>query len=104
MANKQIANLKFTVDPAALREIVSSGQLLEFANATAAEAASQIKAQLVQHVAEGALNPEGLKGGASVELNYVMMDGPGYGTGKPPVKIPHVTVVVVPNPFPFPGL
>ena len=35
MDNKEIATLKFTVDPAALREIISGGRLLEFANTVA---------------------------------------------------------------------
>lgn len=101
MENKEIATLKLTVDPTALREIISSGRLLEFANTVASNAASQINAQLVQHVAEGALKAEGLKGGASVDAHYLMMEGGGYGTGHPPIKIPPAVIVVtLPNPFP----
>ncbi len=86
MANKQIAKLSLTVEPDALREIISSGRLLEFASTAAAEAAAQINAQLVQRVAEAALKPDGLKSGVSVDVAYrtVMIDGePGFGTGVP---------------------
>lgn len=83
MEHKHIANLNLTVEPAALREIVSSGRLLEFANTAAAEAATQINAQLVQHVAEAAVKQKGLEGGATVNIAYefVVIDGePGFGT------------------------
>jgi hypothetical protein len=96
MANKdkEIATLKLTVDPNALQEIISSGRLLEFANTAAAQAAAHINAQLVQHVAEGALKQESLKGGVSVDVSYrsVLVDGePGFGTHPPgPRHPPHV--------------
>jgi hypothetical protein len=83
---KDIAKLSLTVDPVALREIISSGRLLEFANAAAAQAAAQINAQLVQHVSEGALKPDSLKSGVSVDFSYrsVVIDGePGFGTHPP---------------------
>ena len=85
MDTKDIATLKLTVDPKALQEIISSGRLLEFANTAAAQAAIQISAQLVQHVAEGALKQESLKGGVSVDVTYrsVLIDGePGFGVGQ----------------------
>ena len=91
MENKEIATLKLTVDPDALREIISSGRLLEFATTAAAQAATQINAQLVQHVAEGALKQESLKGGLSVEFSYrsVIIDGePGFGTHPPGPRHP----------------
>jgi hypothetical protein len=91
MANGHIATLKLTVDPDALRKIISDGRLLEFANTAAAQAAAHINQQLVQHVAEGALQVDALKGGVSVDVSYVpvLIDGePGFGThppGHPPV-------------------
>ena len=95
MEGKNIGKLSLTVEPDALREIISSGRLLEFANAAAAEAAAQIHVQLVQHVAEAALKPDGLKDRAiSVEASYrqVLIDGePGFGT-HPPVRPPHFKV------------
>jgi hypothetical protein len=95
MANKQIAKLSLHVDPDALREIISSGRLMDFANTAAAQAADQINAQLVQHIAEAALKPEGLKAGVSVDVAYrsVIIDGePGFGT-VPPGRGPHPPVV-----------
>jgi hypothetical protein len=91
MDTKDIATLKLTVDPKALQEIISSGRLLEFANTAAGQAAAQINAQLVQHVAEGALKQESLKGGVSVDVTYrsVLIDGePGFGTHPPGPRHP----------------
>ena len=103
MENSQIASLSLKVDPDALRSIVSSGRLMEFTNAVAAEAANQISAQLVQHVAEGPSKDQ--QGGASVEVHYVMMEGGSYGFTPPghhpPIATPvNKTVIVVNLPFP----
>jgi hypothetical protein len=65
--NNQIASLSPKVDPEALRSIVSSGRLYEFANAVAAEAASQISAQLVQHAADGPSKDQ--PGGKSIDVH-----------------------------------
>lgn len=84
---KDIAKLSLTVDPEALREIIASGRIAEFANTAAAEAAAHINAQLVQHVVEGAQKTDGLKQGVSVQVTYrsVVIDGePGFGT------VPHL--------------
>jgi hypothetical protein len=99
MENKKIGTLKFTVEPKALREIVASGRLLEFATTAAAAASSQITAQLVQQVSQGASHPtEG--GGAHVEIRYIEMEGGMYGNGghHPPIVFPHPTTVLLPNP------
>jgi hypothetical protein len=91
MDTKDIATLKLTVDPKALHEIITSGRLLEFANTAAAQAATQISAQLVQQVAEGALRKESLTGGMSVDVTYrsVLVDGePGFGTHPPGPRHP----------------
>lgn len=83
MADDQIANLTLEVNPEALRSVIASGRLLEFADTVAAQASSQISAQLVQRVAEGALDPERLSSGVAAEVSYrlVIGDGePGYGT------------------------
>jgi hypothetical protein len=81
--NKQIASLSLHVDPEALRSIISSGRLLEFADTVAAQAAAQISAQLVQHVADGALRADGLKDGVAAAVSYRLVTGdgePGFGT------------------------
>ncbi len=83
MENKQIANLKLSVDPQALRSIISGGRLLEFADTIATQAAAQISAQLIQHVAEAALQPKGLESGVGAEVSYLFVVGdgePGFGT------------------------
>jgi hypothetical protein len=87
MEGKSLANLTLKVDPAALREIVAKGELLKFADAVAAQAASQISAQIVWHVAQGAT--EGVV--AEVAYREVFVDGePGYGTGRFPPRPPVV--------------
>jgi hypothetical protein len=86
---EQIATLKLTVDPAALRKIISSGRLAEFAHIAAIQAANQINAQLVQQIAEGAMNAEATTGGVSVDVRYVFSDGePGFGTHPPGPRPP----------------
>ncbi|MGD0301377.1 MAG: hypothetical protein ABSE86_30230 [Bryobacteraceae bacterium] len=89
--DEQIATLKLTVEPAALRKIISSGRLAEFAHIAAIQAANQINAQLVQHIAEGAVNADGMKGAISVDVRYVFSDGePGFGTHPPGPRPPIV--------------
>ncbi len=81
--SKQIASLSLHVDPEALRSIISSGRLLEFADTVATQAAAQISAQLVQHVANGALRADSLKDGVSAAVSYRLVTGdgePGFGT------------------------
>jgi hypothetical protein len=81
MEDKQIATLKFTVDPKALQEIISAGRLFEFATTAAAEAAAQINAQVVEHVASVAVQPRVL---AELSVNTVFIDGDrGFGTHPP---------------------
>jgi hypothetical protein len=75
--------LSLHVDPEALRSIISSGRLLEFADTVATQAAAQISAQLVQRVADGALRTDGLKEGVSAAVSYRLVTGdgePGFGT------------------------
>jgi hypothetical protein len=84
-----IANLTFRVEPEALRSIISSGRLLEFADTVAAQAAAQISAQLVQHIAEGALGTKGLESGTGAEVSYILVTGdgePGFGTSPRPPR------------------
>jgi hypothetical protein len=92
MENTPIANLKLNVDPEALRAIIASGRLLEFADTVAKQAAAQISSQLVQHVAEAGLQPNGLKSGVSADVSYLFVVGdgePGFGTRPRP---PHWVV------------
>jgi len=97
MSENQIANLTLTVDPGALRSIIETGRLLEFADTVARQAASQISAQLVQHVAAAALKPQPELGGVSAQVHYVSVIGdgePGFGTHPRP---PRFVVSVAPE-------
>jgi hypothetical protein len=91
MEGKSLANLTLKVDPAALREIIANGELLKFVDAVAAQAASQISAQIVWYVAQA--RPEGAADGvvAKVEFHEIFSDGDkGFGTGRFPHPWPPV--------------
>lgn len=84
MPSQDIATLKLTVDPDALRKIISEGRLMEFSAAVASSAAAQINAELVKNVAEAASARSGQ--GLAVDIAYrsVVIDGePGFGTHPP---------------------
>jgi hypothetical protein len=85
----ELGTLSLTIKPEALRSIIASGRLLELAGKVATEAAAQISAQLVEHVASAALQPEALKVGASANVSFIF-EGGDFGT-KPPR--PHWGVV-----------
>lgn len=86
---KEIGNLSLTIQPAALRNAIESGRLLELADTVSREAALQISAQIVQHVAEAAIKPELAKGGLSASASFVFEEGD-YGTVPPR---PHFGIV-----------
>lgn len=95
MEGKSLANLTLKVDSAALREIIAKGELLKFADAVAAQAAAQISAQIVWHVAEAQGRAEVATDNvvAEVAFSEVFVDGePGFGTGRFPPKWPPVVV------------
>jgi hypothetical protein len=97
MEDKNIASLTLKVDPEALRSIISSGRLLEFASTVADQAAAQISAQLVQRVAESALGSGFLESGVGAEVSYRVVTGdgePGFGTVP---RHPHWVVSSVEN-------
>jgi hypothetical protein len=90
MPSQDIATLKLTVDPDALKKIISEGRLMEFSAAVASSAAAQINAELVKHVAEATHVAEAASArsgqGLSVNIAYrsVVIDGePGFGTHPP---------------------
>ncbi|HKV42295.1 MAG TPA: hypothetical protein VJX67_24035 [Blastocatellia bacterium] len=92
MAHKEIGKLTLTVEPEALRTIISSGRLLEFVETAGKQAAAQIASQLVQQVGEAAVSARELKTGASVGFAYVAFDGdPGFG------NVPHLPHVPRPG-------
>lgn len=99
MARGEIGKLTLNLDAEALKKVVSEGRILELADTMAREAAAQISAQIVNHVAKAALAPGSL-GGVSAEVAYVVGDEGGFGTHPPR---PHWGVVnlgsVLPNPL-----
>ena len=82
MASTEVGKLTLTVEPEALREAIAQGRLLELADKLATQAAAQISAQLVDHVAKAALAPKGLEGAASISFAYAL-EGGDYGTRPP---------------------
>ena len=89
MEGNHIANLTLTVDQGALRSIIESGRLLEFTDTVARQAAAQISAQLVQHVANAALKQSSEVGGLTAQVQYVSVVGdgePGFGTHPRPPR------------------
>jgi hypothetical protein len=94
MATKEIGKLTFEIAPEALREIIESGRLMEFANKAAAHAAFQVNAQVVDLVSKAALDRETISGGLSVNFTTVF-EGGDFGTtgGKIGPRPPHIGVV-----------
>jgi hypothetical protein len=82
MEHREFGKLAVHISPEAMHAIISSGRLLELAGSVAREAAAQISAQLVEHVAAAALNPEALKSGATVNASFIF-DGGDFGTVPP---------------------
>lgn len=78
----EVATLTLNVTPEALKTIIADGRLLEFTQKVASEAAAQISAQLVDHVASAALKQDGLKSGSGAQVTYII-DGGDFGTRPP---------------------
>jgi hypothetical protein len=74
----EIGSLTLNIKPEALQKIVADGRLLELTSRLATEAAAQISAQVVDHVARAAVSKQGLEG-ASASFSYVF-DGGDFGT------------------------
>lgn len=81
MAKKpvELGRLSYEVSPAALKTLVESGRLLEFANTVAASAAAEIHAQIVDQVAQAALDGGARSAGISVGAANVF-EGGDFGT------------------------
>jgi hypothetical protein len=91
---RRIGELNLKIDPSVLRDIISNGRLSEFAAVAAAEAAAQISAQLVDHVAAAAIAPEKLQAAAEVSVSYVF-EGGDFGTRPPGRPRPGGGVIVL---------
>lgn len=81
MAKKpvELGRLSYEVSPAALKAVVESGRLLEFANTVAASAAAEIHAQIVDQVSQAALDLGARSAGVSVGAANVF-EGGDFGT------------------------
>lgn len=79
MRSEELGRLSYEVSPQALKEIVESGRVLEFANTVAASAASEIHAQIVDQISRAAIGGGSSGGGISVGAVNVF-EGGDFGT------------------------
>lgn len=77
--HKELGKLSYEISPEALKSVVESGRLLEFANTVAASAASEIHAQIVDQVSRAAIGGASLGSGISVGATNVF-EGGDFGT------------------------
>src|SRR5262245_9417935 len=90
----EIGKLTFQIDAEALRDIIASGRLTEFASKAAAHAAYQVNAQVVDLVSKAALD-KGLSKGITVGFSTVFEGGDFGTTGGPKgPRPPHIGVIV----------
>src|ERR1051325_11248356 len=82
MADREIGKLTFNIAPDALREIIGSGRLMEFASKAAAHAAYQVNAQIVDLVSKAALDKGTISNGGFVSFLTIFEDGD-FGTVGP---------------------
>jgi hypothetical protein len=94
MPNKEIGKLTFKIEPDALRDIIGSGRLTEFAGKAAAHAAFQVNAQVVDLVSKAALEKGTIANGISVSFSTIFEDGDFGTTGGhgPHGPVPHVGI------------
>lgn len=76
---EELGRLSYEVSPEALKKIVESGRLLEFANTVAASAAAEIHAQIVDQVSRAALGTSSVEKGLSIGATNVF-EGGDFGT------------------------
>lgn len=78
MEPKELGRLTYEISPEALKQIVATGKVFEFANTVAASAASEIHAQIVDQIAQAAV---GNGGGRGVSVGAVnVFEGGDFGT------------------------
>jgi len=77
--SEDLGRLSYEVSPQALKTIVESGRLLEFANTVAASAAAEIHAQIVDQVSRAAVSGAAMRNGVSVAAANVF-EGGDFGT------------------------
>lgn len=79
MKNTELGKLTYDVPREALQMIAENGRLHEFANTVAAQAASEIYAQIVDQVSQIAVGKREVAGGISVGAVNIF-DGGDFGT------------------------
>src|SRR5690348_9703886 len=84
-----IGRLTFEVDAEALRQIISSGRLAEFAGKAGAHAAAQINSQVVDLVSQAAIDQGAIKNGLTVSFSTIFEGGDFGTTGGHHGPIPH---------------
>jgi hypothetical protein len=78
----EFGTLTLNIKGDVLESIISSGRLTELAGKVAREAAIQLSAQIVDHVARAAVKGEGLRAGVSANVAFIF-DGGDFGTRPP---------------------
>ncbi len=73
--NDHIGKLTFEIDANALRQIISSGRLAEFAGKAGAHAAAQINSQVVDLVSRAAIDEGAIKSGLTVNFSTIFTLG-----------------------------
>lgn len=94
MENIELGRLSYEVSPEALKSVIESGRLMEFANTVAASAASEIHAQIVDQVSRAAIEAGGMRSGVSVGAANVF-EGGDFGTVPKGPKGPRPKIGVV---------
>ena len=79
MNREELGRLSYEVSPQALKQIVESGRVLEFANTVAASAAAEIHAQIVDQISRAAIGGGSTSAGISVGAANVF-EGGDFGT------------------------
>lgn len=79
-AGRQIARFHLEIDPEGLKQVVASGQVMEFAATMASQAAAHITSQIVDRLAEAAVGQTSDGVGASAAFIF---EGGDFGTVPP---------------------
>jgi hypothetical protein len=79
---KEIGSFKLEIAPEVLQHIISEGRLMELVATIADEAHAHISSQIVEQIAQAAIDPPRLQAGVSVNVGYIF-DGGDFGTVPP---------------------
>jgi len=93
MSNSELGKLSYEISAEALKSVVETGRLLEFANTVAASAAAEIHAQIVDQVSQAAVVGGPISGVSVGAIN--VFEGGDFGTVPIGPKGPRPKVAVV---------